>query len=271
MTRKLKRSNFFIHIGLGRTGTDYLQRKIFPKLQGIKYIDRYNSKRFNKYRINLFYNSEFRFEKKNMFSIKKKTLISTENFFNPENYLEDIIRKINYFYPKPQIILFLREPFQHLVSSYRYSVDKGMLWRRLDEYFEFEDMRKARNMTPNKIFFKNSYRYDEIIKILKKHFIVHIFKYERVFKSFESMNKFITVLNKITKSSFKGKFTKKEFKRINVGLRDNELKKKRIINFKKDHIFPLKKISINSDYFTDFHTQNFKTKFYKNIKKNYKI
>ena len=61
MTRKLKRSNFFIHIGLGRTGTDYLQRKIFPKLQGIKYIDRYNSKRFNKYRINLFNNSEFRF------------------------------------------------------------------------------------------------------------------------------------------------------------------------------------------------------------------
>ena len=49
MTKKKTKKNneVFIHIGLGRSGSDFLQKKIFPNLKGIKYVDRYNSKKFN--------------------------------------------------------------------------------------------------------------------------------------------------------------------------------------------------------------------------------
>ena len=54
----------FLHIGLGRSGSDFLQKKIFSNLLNVNYFDRYNSKKFDKFRINLFYNPFFNLKKK---------------------------------------------------------------------------------------------------------------------------------------------------------------------------------------------------------------
>ena len=122
-------------------------------------------------------------------------------------------------------------------------------------------------MTPNKIFYKKLYDYRKMIKLLRKNFKVHVFSYEKVFQSYTTMKEFIYDLKKITRSSFKGDFKKKDFTKINVGLKGNQLEKKRLVNFKQDHKFPIKKYQINTIYFKNFYTERFKKKFNKKIGK----
>ena len=84
----------FLHIGLGRSGSDFLQKKIFSNLYNINYIDRYNSKTFNKFRINLFYNPFFNIKNEITFKVQRKSLISSENFFNPDYKLNELQKKL---------------------------------------------------------------------------------------------------------------------------------------------------------------------------------
>ena len=160
----MSKKEVFIHIGLGRSGSDFLQKKIFSKISNINYIDRYNSKNFDKFRIDLFYNPFFYSNKHNL-SFKSKTLISSENFFNPEYKLYELKNKIQHIVKNPYIILILREPFSHLISTYKYSVKRGNLWRNIDECFDFNCTRRARNMSQNTVFYLNFYNYDILQEI----------------------------------------------------------------------------------------------------------
>ena len=271
MTKKKTKKNneVFIHIGLGRSGSDFLQKKIFPNLKGIKYVDRYNSKKFNQLRIKNFYDPHFNINNKSFYKTNKKILFSSENFFNPEFDLSSLIKKIHFFGYKPKLIIILRKPFDHLISTYKYSVKNSLIWKRLDEYFYFGKTKRARNITPDAIFFETFYNYKLLITNLKLFFNVEVFYFEKVFKSYSSMNNFIVKISKFTKSKFNNRFKIKDFKKINQSLKDNSIRQKRIKNFKISNKIILKKYKVSDDYFEKIYTVKFKKKFSKLIK--YKI
>tara|TARA_B110000444_G_C18654067_1_gene507517 strand:- start:13 stop:837 length:825 start_codon:yes stop_codon:yes gene_type:complete len=271
MTKKKTKKNneVFIHIGLGRSGSDFLQKKIFPNLKGIQYVDRYNSKKFNQFRIKNFYDPHFNINNKSFYKTNKKILFSSENFFNPEFDLNSLIKKIRFFDYKPRLIIILRNPFDHLISTYKYSVKNSLIWKRLDEHFYFGKTKRARNVTPDAIFFETFYNYKLLITNLKLFFNVEVFYFEKVFKSYSSMNNFIVKISKLTKSKFNNRFKIKDFKKINQSLKDNSVRQKRIKNFKISNKIILKTYKVSDDYFEKIYTVKFKKKFSKLIK--YKI
>lgn len=265
----MMKNKVFLHIGLGRSGSDFLQKKIFSQISNINYIDRYNSKKFNNYRINLFYNPFFNVKNKTKFKIKKKTLISSENFFNPDYELNLLKYKIKEIHKNPYIILVLREPFSHLVSTYKYSVKNAILWRNLDEIFDFGNTRRARNMSSNVVFYKNFYDYKMLINYLKNNFTnVAIFKFEKIFKSHVSMNNFLSIISKRFKFRHKISFSAKNYNKINSSFSDLELKKKRALNFMKENKLVSKK-RIKSSYFNEFYSTKFKKKFISSLNFDY--
>ena len=262
INKKIRKSNeVFIHIGLGRSGSDFLQKKIFPNLIGIQYLDRYNSKKFNQLRIKNFYDPHFNINNKFFYKTNKKILFSYENFFNPEFDLNSLIKKIQFFGYKPKLIIILRNPFDHLISTYKYSVKNSLIWKRIDEHFYFGKTKRARNVTPDAIFFETFYNYKSLITTLKLSFNVEVFYFEKIFKSYLSMNNFIEKISKFTKSKFNNKFKIKDFKKINQSLEDNLIKKKRIKNFEISNKIILKKYKVSDNYFDKIYTKKFKKKF----------
>jgi len=123
----------FFHVGLGKTGTTYLQYRVFPKLQGIKYIQRIKYKSFIYARL---------IEK----SSEQKFLVSNEF----DRQLEKEARNIASRYPRAKIIVVLRRQDSWIASQYRRFVKNGFpgtfegfidvdndkgLWPREDLYF----------------------------------------------------------------------------------------------------------------------------------------
>ncbi|MCP4310571.1 MAG: hypothetical protein GY790_04865 [Bacteroidetes bacterium] len=98
----------FFHVGLGKTGTTYLQYRVFPKLQGIKYIQRTN------YR-------DFKYVKLITNASDQKFLVSNE--FDIQ--LESEARKIASKYPRAKIIIVLRRHDSWIASQYRRNVKNG--------------------------------------------------------------------------------------------------------------------------------------------------
>lgn len=111
----------FFHVGLAKTGTTYLQHKFFPKLKGIKYIQR------TKYR-------DFKYAE-----IIRKTdfdryLISNE--FDRQFYRE--IGNIASVFPKAKIIIVLRRHDKWIASQYRRRIKNGYAF----SFQEFLDLDK---------------------------------------------------------------------------------------------------------------------------------
>ncbi len=98
----------FFHVGLGKTGSMYLQYRVYPKLLGIKYIPRI------KYR-------DFRYAKIIENSSDKKFLVST----GFDRQLEREAKNIASKYPEAKIIIVLRRHDSWIASQYRRYVKNG--------------------------------------------------------------------------------------------------------------------------------------------------
>tara|TARA_A100001015_G_scaffold300087_1_gene385017 strand:- start:263 stop:1066 length:804 start_codon:yes stop_codon:yes gene_type:complete len=254
----------YLHIGLGRAGSTYLQKKIFPYFQGIKFLSSVNSKTFNKERINFFYNPTFISKKKYS---GKKLLISTENFFHSKTSLVKLINEIKLFSKKPKLILILRNPKDHLISTYKHIVKTGDIWLRIEDHFNFNDTNRSQLIRPNIIFDKSLYEYDKLILELKKNFDLEIFVFEKIFKNYFSMKDFIEQLSEIFNTKFSKKFKKSDFNSINKSLTSKiMIKQKRIKNFKKNNKKLYKKIDLNLDYFEEICSNKFLNRFEKEIR-----
>lgn len=98
----------FFHVGLGKTGTTYLQYRVFPKLQDIKYIQR------------TFYR-EFKYVKLIENSSAQRFLVSNEF----DKQLEREARKIASKFPRARIIVVLRQHDSWIASQYRRYIKNG--------------------------------------------------------------------------------------------------------------------------------------------------
>jgi hypothetical protein len=106
LTNKFKK--VFFHVGLAKTGTTYLQHKFFPKLRGIKYIQRTKYRNFKYVKI----------IKKTDFD---KYLISNEF----DRQLKQEIENIASVYPHAKIIIVLRRHDSWIASQYKRRIKNG--------------------------------------------------------------------------------------------------------------------------------------------------
>ena len=111
--------NVTFHIGLGKTGSTYLQHKFFPKLKGVEYIPS------SKYR--------------RVFDLLEKR--SEGNYFVSREFDHQLRRectKIARHYPDAKIIMVLRPPASWIASQYRRFAKNGT-HETFREFFDVEN------------------------------------------------------------------------------------------------------------------------------------
>ena len=110
----------FIHIGLGKCSTTYIQNHIFPKIAkkiNYKYFNQDLSEKFNylDYKIHPFENLKIKFKKKSLISLE---ILSGDLFYNPYYYYKASIINSKIFPKASSIIITLREPVSFASSCY---------------------------------------------------------------------------------------------------------------------------------------------------------
>lgn len=248
-----------IHIGLSRAGSTYLQNVIFPNFKKCKYINLF---KHDKLRLNFFYNYNFLLKKK----FKQKfDILSCENFLNPYTNINLLVSRLKYFEPtkknkKIEILLILRNPFEHLLSLYNYSVINGNIYEKLDDVFDFKYMPFASNMNKKKAFTMSFYDYLSLEKNLKQHFKVHIFWHEDIFKNEKNIILFQKKLSKLISKKFQilqNKHFNKKNRNRNPSSTYENIKKKRILNFRREK----NNSHLDKEYFSKRYSNKFKNKF----------
>lgn len=197
--------HIFIHVGLPKTATTFLQDKIFPRLNNTTLISRpytQQSKAFNQlqYADDCYYDPE-EIKKEIEKIAASKILISDEMFCGTRFTINRtlIVRRLKQVFPQAEIILFLRGQQSLLMSSYNQAVKmrytgniKEYIWYSKKEY-TYDDYKDDLSM--NKFRWNKNTRsynylshninlidlcYYELIKLYKDNFPkVHIFLYEQ--------------------------------------------------------------------------------------------
>jgi hypothetical protein len=175
-------NKIFIHVGLHKTGTTFLQREIFSKLKNVNYIhpprtflqkDIYT--KIPKVRVSFFTPEKTlgdRPEFKPIISSDKINIISRESLSGAPSvgYIDGDVRftiadRIKKHYPNSKIIIGVREKKSWLFSSYGQYVRGGGTYSYDDWY--------------NKIFDKKYLDFDTYLKYLKNLFNdVYVYKIE---------------------------------------------------------------------------------------------
>jgi len=139
----MKSPEIYIHVGMGRAGSTFLQYQVFPKIKGVKYIQR----------------TRFRKAKKIISKGKHMKYLVSGELDNRliENYLNDFASSHNYARP----ILVIRHHDEWIASQYRRYLKNGN-HLRFNEFFDVEN---------DEGYWKlEQLYYFPIIKLLEKYF-----------------------------------------------------------------------------------------------------
>ena len=162
--------NFYIHVGLGRTGTTFLQEKIFSAHSQIHY----HGKTLNAYPdwlVKFHYWDDFAFEKgceeilqeiKLKYVPGKTNLISSEAFTQNGGQEYAQANRIFRIIPNAKILLVLRDPVEFVRSRYRVGVDLENFILPLEDLLDWS--RTPLVFYKRKPIYLPSLFYDEIIE-----------------------------------------------------------------------------------------------------------
>ena len=132
----------YFHVGLSKTGTTFLQEKVFPKLKGIHYLP------------TIKYRHALKIIPKLMHD---KILVSREF----DQQFEQEIKKFSTQYSNAKPIIVLREPASWIISNYKRFVKNG----HNISLIEFFDVEKDKGL-----FKKQDLDYLRYISLLEEHF-----------------------------------------------------------------------------------------------------
>lgn len=144
-------SQIFIHIGLHRTGTTFLQKHVFPKIEGIAYYGRYNPYHVQNYVLAVDVKAN------------DKILISDEGlttypYFNyPETTVFIVTERLKKLFPHAKIIVVFRDKKEWKKSLY-------------DVYVRMAKGNLSRSEWEQKIFNSKNFEFGEFKQFLKTIF-----------------------------------------------------------------------------------------------------
>ncbi len=247
----------FIHIGLPKTATTFLQTKIFPYFSNTVLLSRpytQQNKAFNQlqYADDCYYNSET--IKQEIAELSASNiLISDEGLCGLSVLGKSVVnrsliaRRFQEIFPNAEIILFLRGQESLLASAYNQAVKMGYaetiqqyIWYPQKEYtynnyqkdlatnqFRWNKNTRYYNFLSSHIHLIDLYYY-ELIKIYKDHFSnVHVFLYEHLCQDPQAV---IKELENILKDKITNAESHLLSEKVNVKFDGDKLKRTRAIN-----------------------------------------
>ncbi len=137
-----QQKKIFTHVGLGKTGTTFLQYRVFPKFEGLYYIQRTRYRKVAQIINNTNYS---------------KYLVSNEF----DQQLEHEVKKFSASFPDATPIIVFRRHDSYIASQYRRFVKNGFRGTFTD-FFDLEN--------DNGYFKKHDLNYFRQIKILEEHY-----------------------------------------------------------------------------------------------------
>jgi len=171
-----------LHIGLGKCGSTFLQREIFPKLEKI-----INTNYINVYKNNFFKIRDFKthlFENfKNIENLlPNEFIISNESLFSKNWEFSKIEENFEYiknnFSKDTVILIIIRNPYELLNSIYCQSIHEMKLVNP-NKFFYIDD--KELNIRVNNRFNLHNFNYSKLISLYKSYFKkVVVIKYEKI-------------------------------------------------------------------------------------------
>lgn len=172
-----------IHVGLGKTGSSFLNRYVFPNLCDlIGYIYYKKDKTIYKKVEEYIYNLKLGFDTNKINFEQSKILISNENLssWNDPYFWEDFAdQNLRVFGPNVNILLCIRKPSEFLTSTYiQRCLHEGNIIN--EEYFFLNKSIYSLKLNTPK-FAIDEFDYSKLIDLYKKRFArVHVVKYENI-------------------------------------------------------------------------------------------
>ncbi len=142
MERNTKKKEIYFHVGTGKTGTTFLQYRVFPKFKGIFYIQRTKYKKA----IKIISRTD-----------QAKYLVSREF----DQQMESEVRKFSKLFPDTTPIIVFRKHDSYIASQYRRFVKNGFVGTFTD-FFDLENDKG--------LFRKHHLDYCGQIQLLEKYF-----------------------------------------------------------------------------------------------------
>ena len=140
----MNKSEIFFHVGVERTGTKYVQGKVFPYFKGIYFI---NKDRFS------IYNKIIDKQK------HSKYLVSMELNLSPQ--FEEEVKRFSESYPDTKVIMVMRQQHSWIASHYKRIVKNGQNLT----FSQFLDMENDQS-----VYNRSDLLYYDKLMLLKKVF-----------------------------------------------------------------------------------------------------
>ena len=168
----MNNKNIYFHVGLAKTGSTFLQKNFFPKLQNIKYISTHKYRRC----IDIINNTNY-----------DSYLISREF----DRQLEGEVKKILNHFPETKIIIVFREHKKWISSQFKRFSKNGY-------HFKFEDFYNNTNSG----YWKN----EDMIYIDKINIIKKYSKYDPLVLNFDELkinpHSYLSKISEYTNSNY---------------------------------------------------------------------
>lgn len=178
----------YIHIGLHKTGTTYLQYNIFPTLSNFHYVQLPPWRLLTKENVSDEQLQQYKATILKDWDGQKKIIISNEFFSGAiekftKKELISILDNLKKIFPQAQIITVLRSPRGYFNSLYNFRVvSRGYCTQSISDYY-----------AQNKKYFLEKFDYDFLLKAINERFSkASIVKYE----SIKDNNQYVTFICK---------------------------------------------------------------------------
>jgi len=222
MTINSDSRQLYLHVGLRKTATTWMQNHLFPKIQGLNFLGKTDVDYPDwliqwSYWDDSYFQSNVKMISKRIGAMlvdDKKTLISSEAFTNTAVILNQAER-IKSVWSNSKIIVTIRDPIDTIISHYHHDIKEGTAFRELQDYVDIE--RTPFFIGKRKRIYLPDYYYTEMIENYNRLFgeeNVCVLKYEDL-----TMNpqQFVSEL-----SEFMGLMINEEEVQFNVRLNPGE-------------------------------------------------
>ena len=175
-----------LHIGLGKCGSTFLKREIFPKLEKIINTNYINVSKNNFFKIRDFKTCLFENSKNIENLLPNDFIISNEDLFSKGWEFSRIEKNFEYikdnFSNDTVILIIIRNPYDLLNSIYCQTIHEMRIVKP-DKFFYIDD--KNMNIRVNDRFNLHNFDYSKLISLYKSYFKkVVVVKYEK----FQNLN-----------------------------------------------------------------------------------